>query len=76
LGVSNNLLFVCDGTSGLKVYNKSNVMELQLVNHFKNINAFDVIPLYDKLILIANEVVYQYKYTGDSVQLLSVFNLN
>lgn len=75
LGVYNNLLFVCDGTSGLKVYNKSNVLELQLVNHFKNINAFDVIPLSDRLILIGDELIFQYKYTGDNIQLLSTFSL-
>ncbi len=76
LGIKNNLLFICDGTSGLKVYDKTNVEDLQLVDHFKDINTFDVIPLGDHLLMIGEEVLYQYAYTENGINLLSQFSLD
>jgi hypothetical protein len=76
LGVKNDLLFICDGNSGLKVYNKSNVEELQLVDYFENINTYDVIPLEDHLLMIGEDVLYQYSYTDEGMSLLSQFSLN
>ncbi|UOB18694.1 LVIVD repeat-containing protein [Abyssalbus ytuae] len=76
LGIKENLLFICDGASGLKVYNKSSVEELQLVNHFESITAYDVIPLADTLIMIGDNTLYQYKYENGEINLLSQFSLN
>ena len=76
LGVKDNLLFICDGTSGLKVYNKENVEELELINTFKNITTFDVIPLESHLLLIGDNTLFQYKYSGESISLLSEYSLN
>ncbi len=76
LGIKNNLLFICDGNSGLKVYDKTNVEDLQLVDHFKDINTFDVIPLEDHLFMIGEEVLYQYTYSDGGINLLSQFSLN
>ncbi len=76
LGIKNNLLFICDGNSGLKVYDKTNVEDLQLVDHFKDINTFDVIPLEDHLLMIGEEVLYQYTYSDGGINLLSQFSLN
>lgn len=73
LGIKDNLLFICDGIAGLKVYNKIDVMNLQLTNQFKNINAFDVIPLDDKLLLVGQNALFQYKYVQNNIELLSVF---
>ncbi|MCD6542873.1 MAG: hypothetical protein J7K34_00030 [Flavobacteriaceae bacterium] len=76
LGVKNNLLFICDGNSGLKVYDKTNVEDLQLIDHFKDINTFDVIPLDNRLLMIGEEVLYQYTYTENEINLLSQFSLD
>ncbi len=76
LGIKDQMLFICDGTDGLKVYNKTDVMNLQLINHFKNINAFDVIPLDNKLLLIGQNTLFQYKYVQNNLELLSVFLLD
>ncbi len=76
LGIKDDLLFICDGTSGLKVYNKTNVEDLQLVDQFENINTFDVIPLDDHLLMIGRDVLYQYTYTDEGISLLSQFSLN
>ena len=76
LGIKNDLLFICDGKSGMKVYDKSKVEELQLLDHFENINTFDVVPLEDHLLMIGEDVLYQYAYTEEGIDLLSQFSLN
>ena len=76
LGTKNNLLFICDGTSGLKVYDKTDVENLQLLNSFENVNAFDVIPTSNQLIMIGENTIYQYNYSGNGIDLLSEFSLN
>ncbi len=76
LGIKDNLLFICDGTSGLKVYNKTVIEDLELLNTFKNITAFDVIPMENNLLLIGDNTLYQYSYSNNGVELLSEFQLN
>ncbi len=76
LGIKDDLLFICDGSSGMKVFNKSNVDDLQLVDHFENINTYDVIPLEDHLLMIGEGMLYQYGYTEEGINLLSQFSLN
>ena len=77
LGIKDNFLFICDGASGLKVYNKSDVNNLVLLDHFEDINTYDVIPLSDRLLMIGDGTLFQYEYTGNTgITLLSEFNLN
>ncbi len=75
LGIKDEKLFVCDGDSGLKVYNKTNVEDLQSLNHFRDINTFDVIPLEESLLMVGDGVLYQYQYLSDSIKLLSTLQL-
>ncbi|HEA20234.1 hypothetical protein LCGC14_1228040 [marine sediment metagenome] len=76
LGIKDEKLFICDGNSGLKVYDKSNVEDLKLLNHFEDIVTYDVIPLQNSLLMIGDKVLYQYKYFDDNIRLLSTFDLN
>jgi hypothetical protein len=76
LGVKGEKLFVCDGASGLKVYDKTNVQDLVQLNHFKDIDTFDVIPMEDNLLMIGKEVLYQYEYLDNKIELISTFELN
>ncbi|MBL4724395.1 MAG: hypothetical protein JKY73_03225 [Lutibacter sp.] len=76
LGIKDEKLFICDGSSGLKVYDKTDVNNLVLLNHFENINTFDVIPLENHLLMIGDGVLYQYTYKDNAMNLLSSFNLN
>jgi len=76
LGINEDLLFICDGTSGLKVYNKMDVEELEMIDHFKDINTFDVIPLDDRLLMIGENELFQYNYTESGLDLISKFSLN
>jgi hypothetical protein len=75
LGIKDNLIFICDGNSGLKVYNKENVLDLKLVNHFEEIQTYDVIPLSTQLLMVGDKVLYQYEYAENQIQLLSEFSL-
>ncbi|NHF61484.1 hypothetical protein FK220_019180 [Flavobacteriaceae bacterium TP-CH-4] len=76
LGIKDEKLFICDGSAGLKVYDKSDVDNLRLLNHFENIITYDVIPLQNSLLMIGDNVLYQYEYLEDQIQLLSTFDLN
>ena len=75
LGIKDQMLFVCDGTEGLKVFNKTDALNIQLTNQFKNINTFDVIPLDDKLLLVGQNTLFQYKYVQNNIELISTFLL-
>jgi hypothetical protein len=64
LGIDNNLLFICDGSAGLKVYDASdvNTIDQKLIKQFENIKTFDVIPYNDILIMSGTDGIYQYNY--------------
>jgi hypothetical protein len=76
LGFMGNRLFVCDGTSGLKIFDKTDVLDLKLEQQFKNIQSKDVIPLEDILIMIGDNVLYQYDYNDNTVNLISTYKLS
>jgi hypothetical protein len=65
LGVDGNLLFVCDGAAGLKIYDKTDPLEIitNQVTHYPEIDTYDVIPLNDILMLVGKGGIYQYDYS-------------
>jgi len=63
LGIDGDVLFVCDGTDGLKVYNAAG-SNLISIKTFTDINAYDVIPLGNSLLMIGKDGFYQYDYTN------------
>jgi hypothetical protein len=72
LSRDNNLLFVCDGPGGLKVYDASNPQNLQLLKRISGMETFDVITYNNKAIVVANDGLYQYAYSNTgNVYLLS-----
>ncbi len=65
LGIDDQILFICDGDAGLKVYDasdKKHIDEHQIA-HFANINTYDVIPVYNYLFMIGDNGFYQYDYS-------------
>ena len=66
LGIDNQILFVCDGSAGLKAYNAADVnnIDQNLVAHHKGISAVDVIPLNDVLMMIGQDGIFQYDYSN------------
>ena len=75
LGIKDEKLFVCDGDSGLKIYDKTDVENLVALNHFSDINTFDVIPLEENLLMVGDQILYQYTYLENDIQLISTLNL-
>ena len=72
LGIDNKKLFICEGKSGLKTFDATNVMNIKQLQHFKDMNAYDVIPLDNTLMLIGKDGLYQYDYSNlNSLKLLS-----
>jgi len=65
LGVDGSLLFLCDGIDGLKVYDKTNDAAItgNMLSHFEEIHAFDVIPYNGTLVMTGNDGIYQYDYS-------------
>ncbi|HEX8425517.1 hypothetical protein [Hymenobacter sp.] len=70
LGVDKNQLFVCD-MDGLKVFDTSQAPVLTQKQFFP-IKVVDVIPDAGTLMAIGAEGLYQYSYTGASLQQLSL----
>ena len=76
LGVKEDLLFVSDGSNGFQIYDKTNPEDLELLRVIEDINVFDVIPLQDRLLAIADNVLYQYAYEEEGLSLISEFVIN
>ena len=76
LGIKNDMLYVCDGTAGLKLFERETSEDLRLVNSLKDIQAKDVIPLEKSLIMIGEKTLYQYEYIENSIELISSYILN
>lgn len=73
LGLDGDILFICDGDDGLKVFDASQPdVKLPEIAQFKDINAYDVIPMGTVLFMIGDEGFYQYDYTDlQNITLLS-----
>ena len=56
-------LFICDGVDGLKIYNASDVNNLQLIKQLKDGEMVDVIAESGLVIAIAKDGLYQYDYS-------------
>jgi len=65
LGTDGNLLFVCDGAAGLKIYDKSNPLAIitSQVAHYPDFDTYDVIPMNGILMLVGTGGIYQYDYS-------------
>jgi len=68
LGKDGDLLFVCDGTEGLKIYNALDYMTItqHLLYNYPSLKAYDVIPFGSVLMMIGDDGLYQYDYSDPS----------
>jgi hypothetical protein len=75
LGIDEKLLFVCDGSAGLKIFDAEDPLAIDQnkIAEYSDINAFDVIPLGNVLVMIGTDGLYQYDYTDpENIHELSV----
>lgn len=79
LGIDSTTLFICDGDEGLKIFDASDPLKVtdNQLNHFEDIDAFDVIPLGGHLLLIGEDGLHQYDYRDKTaIFLLSTLNMD
>lgn len=76
VGLDGNLLFLCEDTQGLKVFDVADPQNIKMLKHFQGFTAFDVIPLGGLLLVVGPDNVYQYDYTDlDNMALISILPL-
>jgi hypothetical protein len=78
LGIDENTLFLCDGDDGLKAFDATDVLNINnnLLAHYKGINATDVIPFKNLLMMIGEDGIFQYDYSDPKdIKLLSQINI-
>jgi len=63
LGIDGNLLFICDGSAGLKVYDVSLKAQMRSLASFPAIRTYDVIPADGYLFMIGDDGFYLYDYS-------------
>ena len=72
LSKDGDLLFICDGNDGLKVYNAANRNSISLIKHITGLSTYDVIAWNDVAIVSATDGLYQYDYSDvNNIKLLS-----
>ena len=66
LGIDDDILFVCDGDAGLKIYNVADPLAItqNLIKSFPSINAYDVIPTNNYLFMIGEKGFMLYDYSN------------
>jgi len=64
VGLDGETLFICDDTDGLKIFDVSDPLEIQLIKQFDHFTAFDVIPLDGLLLVVGPDNVYQFDYSN------------
>ncbi len=78
LSILNDKLTICEGEFGLKSFDAKNSLDIKLEQHLKGLNAFDVIQLDEKLLLmIGKDGLYQYDNSDPkNMKLLSKIEVN
>jgi hypothetical protein len=72
LAADENTLFVCDGDAGVKVFDSSNVLNLELITQIADYSAYDVILNNKIAIVVSPSGLYQYDYSNiENIKLLS-----
>lgn len=65
LGIDDDILFVCDGDAGLKVYDVTDKTQIDdhMIAKFQGINTYDVIPVNGYLFMIGDDGFSLYDYS-------------
>jgi hypothetical protein len=65
LAKDGNLLFICDGKDGLKVYDTpASPCGMQLVKQFTGMETYDAIAWNNNLLVVAKDGLYQFDYSN------------
>jgi hypothetical protein len=76
LSKEGNLLFICDGKGGLKLYNAANPANILPVRTITGLEAYDVITNGTNAIVVAKDGIYQYDFSNaNNIQLRSKLSI-
>ena len=70
LAKDNNLLFICDGTEGIKMFNAADPLNIALKKHIGGLETYDAIAWNKNLIVVAKDGLYQFDYSNPGDLLL------
>ena len=78
LGIALPNLFLCEGKYGLKSFDATNDFDIKQMEHLTDMDAYDVIPLNSKtLLMIGKDGFYQFDYSNPKqLKLLSKIPVN
>lgn len=76
LSKDGDLLFICDGVDGLKLYDASKPDSLQLLKTISGLETYDVIAYNGRALVVAKDGLYQFDYTDrNNIKQLSKITL-
>ncbi len=76
LGKEGNVLFICDGKDGVKVYDATNANDLKLIKKIDGMDTYDVITANSRALVVAKDGLYQFDYSNvNNIRLLSKIGL-
>lgn len=76
LGKEGNVLFICDGKDGVKVYDATDANDLKLIKKIDGMNTYDVIVANNRALVVAKDGLYQFDYSNvNNIRLLSKIGL-
>jgi hypothetical protein len=78
LAKDGNLIFICDGIAGLKIFDASNsACQMQLIKNITGLETYDVIAWNKRLLLVAKDGLYQYDYSvANDIKQISSITVN
>lgn len=72
IGIKDNILFVCEQSYGFKVFDVTNANDIQLLYQIEDIHSYDVILHNGIATITGDDGIYQYEYSNDALELLSI----
>ena len=76
LGIDGNVLFVCEGDHGLKVFDATDPVNLVEKQFIKGVRTYDVIPYNKVMLVVGKDGLMQYDYSdANNPRLLSMIPL-
>jgi hypothetical protein len=77
LAKEGNVLFICDGKDGIKVYDAADAKNVKLIKQISGMETYDVIAWNFKALVVAKDGLYQFDYSNlNNIRLLSKIGLD
>ncbi|MEO7961595.1 MAG: hypothetical protein ABIR19_08605 [Ginsengibacter sp.] len=77
LSKDGDILFICDGADGLKIYDAGDVDNLKLIKRFSGLETYDVIANNNIAFVVAKDGLYEYDYSDvDNIHLLGKITIS